>query len=155
MGLANGDRPSSLDSANLYASLGVHKGLLPSEFNIQSEEFPALPGATGREAESRQNEQLSSTNPTQASPHYTCCCNVIGSEKNGICGVVKLACFSIHLCFGICKWHHFQKDHMLSLDMYALLERLAFLVRNLSGREYCQYCNLADEQAVFIFRWGI
>ena len=63
VGLPNGDRPGSLDGANLYASLGVHKGLLPSEFNIQSEEFPALPGATGREADGRQTEQQSS-NPT-------------------------------------------------------------------------------------------
>lgn len=65
--LANGDRPGSIDSANLYASLGVHKGLLPSEFNIQSEEFPALPGATGRDTESRQSDQQAANPSSQAS----------------------------------------------------------------------------------------
>ena len=65
MNLPNGDRPSSIDSASLYASLGVHKGLLPSEFNIQSEEFPALPGASGRDGEGRQNEQQSANPSSQ------------------------------------------------------------------------------------------
>ena len=40
-GLANGgERPSSLEGVNLYANLGVHKGMLPSEFNIQVSPFP-------------------------------------------------------------------------------------------------------------------
>jgi len=38
-GLGNGgEHPSSLDGVNLYANLGVHKGMLPSEFNIQVNE---------------------------------------------------------------------------------------------------------------------
>lgn len=44
--LPNGDGSSNVEGANLYANLSVHKGMLPSEFNIQSEEFPALPGAS-------------------------------------------------------------------------------------------------------------
>ena len=43
-GLANGDG-AGLGAPDLYSNLGMHKGVLPSEFNMQSEEFPALPGA--------------------------------------------------------------------------------------------------------------
>ena len=68
VGIPNGDRPNSLDGSNIYAHIGVHKGLLPSEFNIQSEEFPALPGATGREADGRQTDQQS-TNANQVCPY--------------------------------------------------------------------------------------
>lgn len=43
----SGEASGSMEGANLYANLsGMHKGMLPSEFNIQSEEFPALPGAS-------------------------------------------------------------------------------------------------------------
>lgn len=51
--LPNGDTGSAgtLDGANLYANLGVHKGMLPSEFNMQNEEFPALPGSSARASE--------------------------------------------------------------------------------------------------------
>lgn len=67
VGIPNGDRPGSLDGSNIYAHIGVHKGLLPSEFNIQSEEFPALPGATGREADGRQSDQQSTNAANQVS----------------------------------------------------------------------------------------
>ena len=82
VGLPNGDRPGSLDGANIYAHIGQHKGLLPSEFNIQSEEFPALPGGTGREADGRQTDQQS-VNPAgqvNTNAHAAVFCNICSAS---------------------------------------------------------------------------
>ena len=83
VGIPNGDRPGSLDGSNMYAHIGTHKGLLPSEFNIQSEEFPALPGATGREADGRQADQQS-TNPA----------NQVGPPAIFDCYTSQILCFA-------------------------------------------------------------
>ena len=67
VGLANGDSSGTLEgSNNLYANLGMQKGMLPSEFNIQSEEFPALPGANASSRTGGEDSQQSDQQQQQA-----------------------------------------------------------------------------------------
>ena len=67
VGLANGDSSGALEgSNNLYANLGMQKGMLPSEFNIQSEEFPALPGANAGSRTGAEDRQQGDQQQQQA-----------------------------------------------------------------------------------------
>ena len=67
VGLPNGDSSGTLEgSNNLYANLGMQKGMLPSEFNIQSEEFPALPGANASSRTAGEDRQQNDQQQQQA-----------------------------------------------------------------------------------------